>query len=120
MVSILGGVIGLLLTGVVGTLGRVRAVHLLSSSLLRCALLISAQPVKVLEPRPLVRRDTCASDGGDAPYSLSCDDFGSVITFPNGNQAKAGGIVFLVHGTGSAGEETWGTGPYNTVLPNKG
>lgn len=57
---------------------------------------------------------------GDAPYSLSCGELESVITFPQGNQRKKGGIVFLVHGTGSTGEETWGPGPYNSILPNKG
>ncbi|WVR04152.1 hypothetical protein IAU60_001151 [Kwoniella sp. DSM 27419] len=62
----------------------------------------------------------CSSAAGDAPYSLSCSELDSVITFPNGFQNKAGGIVFLVHGTGSTGEETWGSGPYNTILPNKG
>ncbi|KAL7421652.1 hypothetical protein Q5752_003421 [Cryptotrichosporon argae] len=62
----------------------------------------------------------CASASGDAPYSLSCSDLESVITFPNGNQGKAGGIVFLVHGTGSTGEETWGSGPYYTILPDLG
>ncbi|WRT65296.1 uncharacterized protein IL334_002239 [Kwoniella shivajii] len=62
----------------------------------------------------------CVSASGDAPYSLSCSALASVITFPNGFQNKAGGIVFLVHGTGSTGSETWSTGPYNTILPNKG
>jgi hypothetical protein len=41
-----------------------------------------------------------------------------VVTFPHGNQQKAGGIVFLVHGTGSTGEETWDIGPYTDVLPD--
>ncbi|WVQ94658.1 hypothetical protein IAU59_001738 [Kwoniella sp. CBS 9459] len=62
----------------------------------------------------------CASAPGDAPYSLSCGELANVITFPDGFQGKQGGIVFLVHGTGSTGEETWGTGPYHTILPNKG
>ncbi|OCF40558.1 hypothetical protein I317_05649 [Kwoniella heveanensis CBS 569] len=62
----------------------------------------------------------CASASGDAPYSLSCSELGSVITVPDGFQDKEGGIVFLVHGTGSTGEETWDTGPYHTILPNKG
>ncbi|WVF66956.1 hypothetical protein IAT40_001699 [Kwoniella sp. CBS 6097] len=62
----------------------------------------------------------CASASGDAPYSLSCDELANVITFPDGFQGKDGGIVFLVHGTGSTGVETWGTGPYHTILPNKG
>lgn len=51
---------------------------------------------------------------------MSCGDLESVITFPNGFHNRPGGIVFLVHGTGSTGEETWGPGPHNTILPNKG
>jgi hypothetical protein len=57
---------------------------------------------------------------GDAPFSLSCQELASVITMPRGNRKAKGGIVFLVHGTGSTGEETWGAGPYNTILPDKG
>ena len=57
---------------------------------------------------------------GDAPFSLSCEELASVITMPRGNRKAKGGIVFLVHGTGSTGEETWGAGPYNTILSDKG
>jgi len=63
----------------------------------------------------------CADQAdGDAPFSLSCEELASVITMPRGNRKSKGGIVFLVHGTGSTGEETWGAGPYNTILPDKG
>ncbi|KAM0792091.1 hypothetical protein ACM66B_004795 [Microbotryomycetes sp. NB124-2] len=42
------------------------------------------------------------------------------LTCPNGIQRKAGGIVFLIHGTASNGQESWAKGPYVQVLPNKG
>lgn len=29
-------------------------------------------------------------------------------------------IVFLVHGTGSTGAESWKNGPYNILLPSTG
>ncbi|KAF7971361.1 hypothetical protein HWV62_21394 [Athelia sp. TMB] len=44
----------------------------------------------------------------------------AAITCPNGVQGKAGGIVFLVHGTASDGNGTWATGPYNLILPTVG
>jgi hypothetical protein len=63
----------------------------------------------------------CRSENGDAPYSLSCGELASRIIEPNGPVGqKAGGVVFLVHGTGSQGDETWKNGPYNTILPNQG
>lgn len=63
----------------------------------------------------------CASTSGDAPYSLSCSELASRVEFPRGNVgSKDGGVVFLIHGTGSQGKETWGDGPYATILPDKG
>ncbi|KZP17512.1 alpha/beta-hydrolase [Athelia psychrophila] len=44
----------------------------------------------------------------------------AAITCPNGVRGKAGGIVFLVHGTASDGNGTWATGPYNLILPTVG
>jgi hypothetical protein len=67
-----------------------------------------------------VSTNGCSSTSGDAPYSLSCSELESVVTFPNGFRNRPGGIVFLVHGTGSTADESWGSGPYNTILPNKG
>jgi hypothetical protein len=61
-----------------------------------------------------------AAKAGDAPYSLSREEYNSRIVCPNGIKGAAGGIVFLVHGTALTGQETWGTGPFVTILPNKG
>lgn len=37
----------------------------------------------------------------DPPFSVSTATMASAVTCPNGIQNKAGGIVFLVHGTGA-------------------
>lgn len=42
------------------------------------------------------------------------------ITCPNGVQGAEGGVVLLVHGTGSNGRESWGKGPYIEILPSSG
>lgn len=36
----------------------------------------------------------------DPPFSVSTTALASAVTCPNGTQGKAGGIVFLIHGTG--------------------
>ena len=41
----------------------------------------------------------------DAPFSVPLATIKAAITCPNGIKKKAGGIVFLVHGTGSAGAD---------------
>ncbi|KAM0748055.1 alpha/beta-hydrolase [Meredithblackwellia eburnea MCA 4105] len=56
----------------------------------------------------------------DAPFSVSTSTMQSAITCPNGIQKKAGGVVLLVHGTGSTGSESWSGGPYDVVLPTAG
>ncbi|GEM10681.1 lipase B [Rhodotorula toruloides] len=68
-----------------------------------------------------VRATLCASPSGDAgTYSQSCDTYAHTINCPNGLQKNAGGVVLLVHGTGSTGSETWDNGPYIQLLPNAG
>lgn len=44
------------------------------------------------------KRDTWT----DPPFSVSTDTMAAAVTCPNGIQSKAGGIVFLVHGTGKS------------------
>ncbi len=83
-------------------------------STLRRPLLISSHL------QSLHSRATCTSQSGDAPYSASCDTYASAVTCPQGIKGKAGGIVLLVHGTGSTGPESWDSGPYTQILPNKG
>ncbi|KAF7969763.1 hypothetical protein HWV62_26060 [Athelia sp. TMB] len=63
---------------------------------------------------------TAAAAWTDPPFSISTDTMAAAITCPNGIQGKAGGIVFLVHGTASDGNGTWATGPYNLILPTVG
>lgn len=37
----------------------------------------------------------------DPPFSVSTDAMASSVTCPRGIQGRAGGVVFLVHGTGT-------------------
>lgn len=53
----------------------------------------------------------------DAPYSVEQATIESVLTCPKNIGQAAGGVVLLVHGTGSTGNETWGSGPYTELLP---
>ncbi|KAI5450512.1 hypothetical protein NCC49_002969 [Naganishia albida] len=90
------------------------------SSLVSVALAVAraiAAPVTV--PTESVSR-AFATKAGDAPFSLSRDEYDSRIVCPNGVKGAEGGIVFLVHGTALTGEETWATGPFVTILPTKG
>ena len=54
----------------------------------------------------------------DAPFSVDKDYMEGAWTCPNGLTGKA--IVLLVHGTGSAGAESWGPTPYHSLLPTEG
>ncbi|KAL8281281.1 hypothetical protein RQP46_006315 [Phenoliferia psychrophenolica] len=56
----------------------------------------------------------------DAPYSVAAHIMEAVIECPFGIVGKKGGIVFLVHGTGSSGPQSWGSGPYVNLLPDMG
>lgn len=56
---------------------------------------VFALPTEIIEPRAL-----------DPAFSVSKKTMAEAITCPNGTDSK-GGIVFLVHGTGSTGEESW-------------
>ncbi|GAA6022950.1 hypothetical protein JCM11491_005480 [Sporobolomyces phaffii] len=67
------------------------------------------------------KRATCPNDSGNiGTFSQPCATYTSAVTCPNGIQGKAGGIVLLVHGTGSTGSESWGSGPYVLELPTAG
>ncbi|KAM0756327.1 alpha/beta-hydrolase [Meredithblackwellia eburnea MCA 4105] len=57
---------------------------------------------------------------GDAPYTASAATIKAALNCPNGIKKKAGGIVFLVHGTASTGSESWNLGPYVQKLPSAG
>lgn len=54
-------------------------------------------------PNPTIR-DVAAVDARatwtDPAFSVSTSTLAASVTCPNGIQGKAGGIVFLVHGTG--------------------
>ncbi|KAK4052967.1 hypothetical protein OIO90_004091 [Microbotryomycetes sp. JL221] len=56
----------------------------------------------------------------NAPYSVPQSTVQKAITCPNGIKKQRGGIILLVHGTGSKGSESWGSGPYIKVLPTQG
>ncbi|GAA5961105.1 hypothetical protein JCM3765_001228, partial [Sporobolomyces pararoseus] len=67
------------------------------------------------------KRATCTNDAGNiGTFSEPCSTYSSAVTCPNGIQGKAGGIVLLVHGTGSTGAESWAQGPYVLKLPTAG
>ncbi|GAA5846710.1 hypothetical protein JCM3766R1_002888 [Sporobolomyces carnicolor] len=67
------------------------------------------------------KRATCANDAGNiGTFSQPCTTYTSAVTCPNGIKGKAGGIVLLVHGTGSTGAESWAQGPYVLKLPTAG
>ncbi|PWZ02904.1 alpha/beta-hydrolase, partial [Testicularia cyperi] len=53
----------------------------------------------------------------DAPFTVSTADVSSTITCPKTIQKKAGGVVLLVHGTGSDAKKNWEGGPYLEQLP---
>ncbi|KAF8330872.1 uncharacterized protein EI90DRAFT_1106712 [Cantharellus anzutake] len=54
---------------------------------------------------------------GDAPFSVDLSALESAVYCPNGIRKAAGGVVLLVHGTGSTGYESWANGPYGVYLP---
>ncbi|KAL8279509.1 hypothetical protein RQP46_008071 [Phenoliferia psychrophenolica] len=56
----------------------------------------------------------------DAPYSVSMATVVAAITCPIGLRQSPGGIVLLVHGTGSRGNESFELGPYVKLLPTAG
>jgi len=57
------------------------------------------------------------STQADAPFDVSTATMAAALTCPNGNNHRRGGIILLVHGTGSTGEESWSQSPYNLLLP---
>ncbi|KAL8281257.1 hypothetical protein RQP46_006291 [Phenoliferia psychrophenolica] len=56
----------------------------------------------------------------DAPYSVAAHLMEATIECPAGIAGKKGGIVLLVHGTGSTGPQSWAAGPYVNLLPDMG
>ncbi|KAL8276685.1 hypothetical protein RQP46_010953 [Phenoliferia psychrophenolica] len=56
----------------------------------------------------------------DAPYSVSPHIIEAAIECPNGIHGKKGGIVYMIHGTGSTGPQAWQPGPYVQLLPDIG
>jgi len=53
---------------------------------------------------------------GDAPFTQDEGSYQDSIFCPRGIRNKPGGVIFLVHGTGSTGEESWGQTAYNERL----
>ncbi len=53
----------------------------------------------------------------DPAYRFPTATMQAAITCPSGIKKAKGGIVLLVHGTGSTGPESWGSGPYVEILP---
>ncbi|GAA6062962.1 hypothetical protein JCM10212_005721 [Sporobolomyces blumeae] len=82
----------------------------------------AAAPVRDASVAPLEKRANCASTSSEnaGTFSQPCDVYTSAVTCPKGIQGKAGGIVLAVHGTGSTGAESWGSGPYVYNLPTAG
>lgn len=56
----------------------------------------------------------------DAPFTISAAQAEALITCPTGFTGAKNGVVFLVHGTGSTGSESWANGPYVKFLPSYG
>ncbi|KAK0538124.1 hypothetical protein OC834_000574 [Tilletia horrida] len=55
---------------------------------------------------------------GEPPYSQNLTDLKAAITcLPATVGTAAGGVVLLIHGTGSTGKESWLSGPYTDILP---
>ncbi|GAA5920267.1 hypothetical protein JCM5296_004595 [Sporobolomyces johnsonii] len=71
-----------------------------------------------IETRDSFCSPTSKQNTGD--FSLPCSTYLAALTCPNGIQKNAGGVVLLVHGTGSTGAETWPNGPYMELLPSAG
>ncbi|KAF7974622.1 hypothetical protein HWV62_11600 [Athelia sp. TMB] len=70
---------------------------------------------------PNLSVDIRASAYTDPLYSVATTQLAASLTCPHGAVgSKAGGVVLLVHGTGSTGDETWENGPYNKILPTYG
>ncbi|EPQ29751.1 uncharacterized protein PFL1_02970 [Pseudozyma flocculosa PF-1] len=71
-------------------------------------------------PSLLATRAAAVPPTTDAPFSVSAATVQGAIECPFGIQRKPGGIVYLIHGTGSTGKESWGSGPWVSLLPNLG
>ena len=54
----------------------------------------------------------------DPPYSSSTSTMAAAVACPDGLTGKQ--IILAVHGTSSSGYDSWGAGPYRTVLPKLG
>ncbi|CAD6974988.1 unnamed protein product [Tilletia controversa] len=55
---------------------------------------------------------------GEPPYTQNLTDFKAAITcLPAKVGTAKGGVVLLIHGTGSTGRESWLSGPYTDILP---
>lgn len=72
---------------------------------------------EALETRDAVCRNVFNNPGR---FSQSCSAYSSALNCPNGIKGKKGGVVLLVHGTGSTADETWSNGPYMKLLPDEG
>ncbi len=53
----------------------------------------------------------------DPSFRFDAATMQAAIRCPAGIKQAPGGIVLLVHGTGSTGAESWGDGPYVHILP---
>ncbi|GAA6063214.1 hypothetical protein JCM10212_006847 [Sporobolomyces blumeae] len=71
-----------------------------------------------IEARDAVCRRTSIQN--DGTFSLPCSTYSAALTCPHGLRRRKGGVVLLVHGTGSTGSETWANGPYMLELPTDG
>ncbi|KAK0548061.1 hypothetical protein OC846_003199 [Tilletia horrida] len=55
---------------------------------------------------------------GEPPYSQNVTDYkGAITCLPATLGSAPGGVVLLIHGTGSTGGESWLHGPYTDILP---
>ncbi|EPQ26259.1 uncharacterized protein PFL1_06194 [Pseudozyma flocculosa PF-1] len=55
----------------------------------------------------------------DSPFVVGAKEVEAVIQCPKGIRGRNGGVVLLVHGTGTSGSESWEQGPWLDLLPDR-
>ncbi|KAE8266477.1 hypothetical protein A4X09_0g5872 [Tilletia walkeri] len=79
---------------------------------------VSAAPLSAEDTTSILSARAVYPVKGEPPYSQNLTDFKAAITCLSPTiGAAAGGVVLLVHGTGSTGRESWLSGPYTDILP---
>lgn len=83
------------------------------------SVLASFQLLAVAFAVPLAKRQspTYVFDG-DAPFSTNANTLAGALTCPHGNPTADAPPVLLVHGTATAGEQSWGGGYVPALFAN--